>query len=145
MSHKLKFRKHPPFLTRTILLALVVAGIFTILRPARNQVRLEHQSKQTLLILQQALQNFHVEDEAYPKKTPMSGTELIRFLIEAKHLESPPINPATLKPYTLDDSDPDRIIYSTDELAETYSLKAFEANLEDTLFIVDSTEHHSLE
>ncbi|NOY00114.1 MAG: hypothetical protein GXP30_10330 [Verrucomicrobia bacterium] len=145
MNHKLKSRKQPSLLTRTILIALLAAGLFTILRPARNHIRLEYQTKHTLLTLQEALQKFHVEDEAYPKKSPMSGTELIQFLMEERHLKSPPLNPATLKPYSLDDNEPDRIIYTTDELAETYSLKALKPDSDDTFFIVDSTEHHSLE
>lgn len=138
-------KNHKYLLVRALLLFAIIIGLITILLPARNQVRLEHQSKLTLLVLQEALQNFHVDDEAYPKKTPMTGVELIQFLIETKHLESPPLNPATLRPYVLDSSEPDRIVYATDELAETYSLKALELNSDETLFIVDSTEHQSLE
>ena len=128
-----------------ILLAAIIVGFFTILLPARNRVRLEHQSKQTLLTLQEALQNFHVEDEAYPKKSPMTGAELIQFLMDAKHMESPPLNPATLRPYALDSHEADRVVYTTDELAETYSLIVLELKSEEVLLVVDSTEHHSLE
>jgi len=138
-------KKSKNFPVRALLLVLLVVGFFTILLPARNRVRLENQTKQTLLILQQALQKFHVEDEAYPKKTPMSGEELIQFLIESKHLDTPPLNPTTLRPYSFESGDPDRIVYTTDELAETYSLKVMEFDSDDIFFIVDSTEHHSLE
>ena len=138
-------KNHKYLLVRALILVAIIIGLFTILLPARNRVRLEHQSKQTLLTIQEALQNFHVEDEAYPKKTPMTGAELIRFLMETKHMESPPLNPATLRPYALDSSEPDRIVYATDELAETYSLKALELDSDETMFIVDSTEHQSLE
>ena len=134
-----------PLFIRALIIAAIAIGLFAILHPARNRVRMEHQSKQTLLVIQEALQNFHVEDEAYPKKSPMTGAELIQFLVDAKHLESPPLNPATLRPYVLDSNQADRIVYTTDELAETYSLRILELNSDDTLFIVDSTEHHSLE
>jgi len=130
---------------RALLLALLIVGFCAVLLPARNRVRLELQTKQTLLTLQQALQKFHVEDEAYPKKTPMSGEELIQFLIESKHLDTPPLNPTTLRPYSFESGDLDRIVYTTDELAETYSLKAMKLDSDDIFFIVDSTEHHSLE
>lgn len=135
----------PSLIIRTAFLSAIALALLFILRPARNQVRLEHQSKQTLLVIQEALQKFHVEDEAYPGKSPMSGAALIHLLMETKHLESPPLNPATLLPYALASSEPDRIVYSTDELAETYSLKALKPSSDDTLFIIDSTEHHSLE
>lgn len=138
-------KKNKNLAVRAILLILLIVGFVTIVLPARNRVRVEHQSKQTLLTLQQALQKFHVEDEAYPKKTPMSGEELIQFLLESKHLGSPPINPITLLPYTFESGEEDHIVYTTDELAETYSLKITKADSDDILFIVDSTEHHSLE
>lgn len=132
--------------TRLILLVILAAGLFLILRPARDQVRMEQLSKQTLLILQESLQNYHVEQEAYPPQSPMNGAQLIRLLIKGKHLIAPPLNPATLQPYTLDDSgQDDRIVYTTDELAETYSLQILQTNSQKILWIVDSTEHHSLE
>lgn len=130
---------------RSVILALIAATLFFMLRPARDQVRFEYQSKQSLLTLQQALQKFHVDDEAYPSKTPMSGAELIRFLLKGEHLSSPPLNPTTLRPYALDGKEADPILYSTDELAETYSLKVISIDSNETLFIVDSTQHHSLE
>jgi len=138
-------KKNKNLLVRILLPAALVIGLLAIVLPARNRTRLEHQSKQTLLTLQEALQNFHVEDEAYPTKSPMSGTELIQFLMDTKHLQTPPLNPATLRPYQLDSSEADRIVYTTDELAETYSLKAMELDSDETMFIVDSTEHQSLE
>ncbi len=132
-------------LIRGVLLVTITATLFFILRPARDQVRYEYQSKQSLLTLQQALQKFHVDDEAYPRKTPMAGAELIRFLLEAEHLSAPPLNPATLLPYTLDGKEADPILYTTDEQAETYSLKVVANGSNETLIIVDSTQHHSLE
>lgn len=132
--------------TRLVLLSALAAGLFLILKPARDQVRMEQQSKQTLLILQKALQNYHVEEEAYPPQSPMSGTQLTRLLIAGKHLIAPPLNPATLQAYALDDQhQDDRIVYTTDDLAETYSLQILQADSGKILWVVDSTEHHSLE
>lgn len=133
------------FLIRAPMLVLLAAGLLAIFLPARNQVRLDFQAKQTLLALQQALQKFHVEDEAYPKQSPMSGAKLIQFLMETGHLELPPLNPATLQPYSLETGEPDRIVYTTDELAETYSLKMLQPGSDTPLLVIDSTEHQSLE
>ncbi|MCF6311410.1 MAG: hypothetical protein L3J39_03070 [Verrucomicrobiales bacterium] len=139
-------KKAANYFTRLILLAVLAAGLVLILRPARDQVRLEQLSKQTLLILQTSLQNYHVEEEAYPPQSPMSGAQLIRFLIADKHLPKPPLNPVTLQPYDLSEQrQTDRIVYTTDELAETYSLQILQANSQQSLWIVDSTEHQSLE
>ena len=138
-------KKNRNLLIRGVALVAITAALFFTLRPARDHIRLEHQTKQTLLTIQEALQKFHVEDEAYPKKSPMPGAELIQFLMETTHLKSPPLNPATLRPYSFAPDEPDRIIYTTDELAETYSLKALKPDSDDTLLIVDSTEHQSLE
>lgn len=145
MNPNQKNQRKRSFLTRSLLLILLAAGLLVISLPARNQIRLEYQARQTLLTLQQALQKFHVEDEAYPKQSPMSGSELIQFLIETGHLESPPPNPATLQPYSLETGEPDQIIYTTDELAETYSLKMLQPGSDTPLLIIDSTEHQSLE
>lgn len=147
-------KKGKNYLVRALLLAVIATTALFILRPARDQIRLEFQSKQTLLVLQEALQKFHVEEEIYPEKTPLTGAQLIQLLMDGKHLAAPPLNPITLRPYALDSGDSNRshhteeddpIIYTTDELAETYSLKVLKPASEDTLFIVDSTEHHSLE
>lgn len=137
--------RHRSLIIRATVLGLIATALFFILHPARNQVRQNHQSKQSLLVIQQALQNYHVDEESYPAKTPLSGAELIEFLIDKKHLQSPPLNPITLRPYTFDLRNPDPIVYTTDEQAETYSLKVLNPESDSPLFIVDSTEHHSLE
>lgn len=128
-----------------LILALIAAGMIAIMLPARNRVRLEYQSKQTLLEIQKSLQKFHVEAEAYPTKSPMTGADLIQYLMNAGHMKEPPLNPYTLKTYNLKEQEPDRIVYQTDELAETYSLSILEPESEKPLFLIDSTKHHSLE
>ena len=75
----------------------------------------------------------------------MTGAELIQYLMNAGHMKAPPLNPYTLQAYGLKEQEPDRIIYQTDELAETYSLSILEPDSEKPLFLLDSTKHHSLE
>lgn len=128
----------------------VIASIFIVLpvRHSLQQRRFEIQSKQTLLEIQRALQDFHVDEEIYPRRTPMTGAQLVHFLVEAGHLEKPPLNPWTRAPYHIEDPDqPDGITYHTDELAETYALecKALDPDTEAIAWQLDSTEHHSLE
>lgn len=127
---------------------LVIAGAScALLVPSIQVVRHEHQVKSVLLEVQQALQNWHVAEEVYPRQSPMTGAELISLLMESGHLENPPFNPWTGRLYEGVDETPetDRIRYSTDELAETYSLKALKPAGDDVFLELDSTEHQSLE
>ena len=57
-----------------ILLLMVAVIVMTI--PLRNAIetrRFEIQSKDTILEIQRALQDYHVEEEIYPRRTPMTG------------------------------------------------------------------------
>ena len=127
----------------TLTLAAVVLGF---LLPAFAEKRLDRQVRTTLLEVQEALQNYHVEEELYPIKTPMTGAELIIILKDSGHLDAPPRNPWTGTPYSPDD-DPatDRIRYRTDENAETYVLEALRPYSTEAHHVLDSTEHPSLE
>lgn len=110
--------------------------------------RFELQSKATLLEIQRALQDYHVAEEIYPRRTPMSGAALVQLLLESGHLESPPRNPWTEAAYLPEATDQlDGIEYRTDDLAETYALRSANRGLDadSALWQLDSTEHHSLE
>lgn len=140
-----------PWLTLAFPLLLFVlalaVSIGSAIRPVR-EFRFREQSRTTLLEIQRALQDYHVSEEFYPKRTPMSGAEIVEFLIETGHLESPPLNPWSGEPYRAGDlTQPDGIRYHTDELAETYALEARGRDLSgDRIeWQLDSTEHQSLE
>ena len=117
--------------------------------PSITEKRLDRQVRSALLTLQQALQNYHVDEELYPTRTPMTGGELSALLIESGHLDSAPRNPWTGQPFEIeaksDGRADDRIRYSTDELAETYTLKALRRDSDEVHHLIDSTEHPSLE
>mgnify|MGYP001627893838 FL=1 len=110
--------------------------------------RFELQSKETLLTIQQGLQNYHVAEECYPRESPLSGSELVLLLTESGHLEDLPLNPWTRQPFWPEDAEqPDGITYQTDQLAETYALECSSLDLDGDTIIwqLDSSEHHSLE
>ncbi len=135
-------------IVRLLLTLTVAAAVLAFLLPAFAEKRLDRQVRATLLEIQTALQNYHVAEELYPVRTPMTGAELIKLLQETGHLSSPPRNPWTGAPYSTDDdrsSDVDRIRYRTDELAETYTLEALRPDSDDPHYTLDSTEHPSLE
>ncbi|MEM7393788.1 MAG: hypothetical protein AAF492_15715, partial [Verrucomicrobiota bacterium] len=120
-------------------------GVGAILRPNIEHLRLKQRSKTTLLTIQTALQNYHVEKEVYPQDFPLNGHELISLLIESGHLIEPPVNPYTRRPYESGGETIDRLEYSTTETFETYSLKLMHLKNDDPFMILDSTEHQSLE
>ena len=59
---------------------VLAAAVLAFLLPAFAEKRLDRQVRATLLEVQEALQNYHVDEELYPTKTPMTGTELISIL-----------------------------------------------------------------
>ena len=138
-------------LTLVFPITLFVIAVIAIVLPVRRAIetrRFEITSKQTVLEIQRALQNYHVDEELYPRRTPMTGSQVIQFLIDSGHLEKPPLNPWTRQPYRVDaPAQPDGIHYHTDELAETYALESAGKSLtpDAPLWQLDSTEHHSLE
>lgn len=119
----------------------------TVTGPVRA-LRFSHQSRATLLEIQRAVQDYHVAEEFYPKRTPLSGSELVAFLTASGHLKVAPLNPWTGQPYLPDEpAGQDGILYRTDELAETYSLESRgpDPTSPQPLWQLDSTEHQSLE
>jgi len=130
---------------RATLIIAFVAILAGVLLPSIAEKRLDQQVRAILLTLQEALQDYHVDEEIYPKQMSMNGAELIVLLIETGHLESSPRNPWTGIVYSPETSPRDRIRYRTDELAETYSLEALQPDSSEVHHIIDSTEHPSLE
>ncbi|MDC0276230.1 hypothetical protein OAL00_04800 [Verrucomicrobiales bacterium] len=130
--------------TRIIGLLILVALWLGIMLPAFSEKRLDGQVKELLREVQTALQNYHVDEELYPK-SKMSGAELIGLLDEGGYLEAPPLNPWTTEPYQTPDDPIDFLEYETDELAETYTLIARTKDSDEVHHILDSTAHHSLE
>ena len=135
------------FLVRGTILLVIAGAAIALLVPSFQVIRHEHQVKSVMLEIQRALQEWHVAEEVYPRQTPMPGGELISLLMESGHLEKPPSNPWTGHPYggAVESPEIDRIRYSTDELAETYSLKALNRHNDHVFVELDSTEHQSLE
>lgn len=132
-------------ITRPLLIIALVAILVGVLWPSITAKRLDQQVRATLLTLQEALQKYHVDEELYPKQTPMTGAELIALLSESGQLETMPRNPWTGSVYSREPSPNDRIRYRTDQLAETYSLEALRIDRDEIHHIIDSTEHPSLE
>lgn len=132
---------------RALLFAVLAVAAVALLVPGFRSIRHEHQVKSLLLEIQRSLQNWHVAEEIYPRRTLMTGAELIVLLIESGQLETPPHNPWTGQPYQpgQETEATDRIRYSTDELAETFALKALGRDGDEVFLQIDSTEHQSLE
>ena len=143
--------RRSPWLTAVIpaLLGLSAVGVLLFsVDQAIESRRFDEVSKQTLLEIQRALQDYHVAEELYPRKTPLSGEELVQLLIDTGHLETAPRNPWTGLPYQFEAPDqPDGIEYRTDELAETYALRSLDQLLspDSPRWQLDSNENHSLE
>ena len=130
---------------RITLITAFVAVLAGLLLPSITEKRLDLQVRTTLLALQEGLQKYHVDEELYPKTTPMTGAELIALLTSSGHLESTPRNPWTGTVYSPEPSPSDRIRYRTDELAETYTIEALHLESDEIHHVIDSTEHPSLE
>lgn len=123
---------------------VVVAGVAAILLgvPLREK-RQEKRIRTLLLQVQEAVQNYHVDEELYPKRR-MPGGELIAFLKEKGFLAEPLANPWTKTPYESGMKE-DWLEYRTDALAETYELIIYQPGTETVQFRLDSTKNQSLE
>lgn len=108
-----------------------------------TEEREERRIRAMLLTVQEALQNFHVKEEIYPRDL-MSGAQLVHFLKKEGFLETDLENPWTRKPFG-EKGEPDGLRYRTDMIAETYELVVFKPGTEIEQFRLDSTENQSLE
>ena len=121
---------------------VILAGAAAVLlAPPIAEKRESRRVKAMLLQVQAALQNYHVDEEIYPRRM-MTGAELVQFLQEKKSLETPPENPWSGGPYA---TGGDWLRYRTDQLAETYELIVVYPGTDDIQFRLDSTENQSLE
>jgi len=130
-------------LRRLLGLLLVIAIGAAILLPPLQAKRTERRVRAMLLAVQEALQRYHVKEELYPKRM-MNGHDLVKLLVEGKHLDATIANPWTGAPYVAS-PDEDRLRYRTDGLAETYELTVLFPGTERVEFRLDSTKHQSLE
>jgi hypothetical protein len=133
----------PSKLRRLLGLLLVLAIGAAILLPPLQAKRTERRVRAMLLAVQEALQRYHVQEELYPKRM-MNGHELVKLLVEGKHLNAGLSNPWTGKSYSVS-PDEDWLRYRTDGLAETYELTVLSPGTERVEFRLDSTKHQSLE
>jgi len=124
-------------------LLIVLAVGAALLVPPLLEKRTERRVRTLLLAVQEGLQRYHVKEELYPKRM-MTGHELIQLLADGGHLETPPANPWSGRPYA-DAAEDDWLRYRTDSLAETYELTVLFPGTEEVEFRLDSTKNQSLE
>lgn len=124
------------------LLALAAVALVLIGMPLAGKQE-ERRIRAMLLTVQEALQNFHVKEEIYPRES-MTGAGLVHFLTKEGFLPEPVRNPWTREPYGVE-GEPDGLRYRTDSIAETYELVVYRPGTEIVQFRLDSTENQSLE
>ncbi|MDF1824512.1 MAG: hypothetical protein P1U68_07705 [Verrucomicrobiales bacterium] len=124
------------------LFLIVLAGGVLIGFPIAEK-REERRVRDMLLIVQEALQNYHVAEEIYPREF-MTGSQLVHFLTKEECLDIEVVNPWTGVAFG-DIDEPDGLRYRTDSIAETYELVVYEPGTEIEQFRLDSTENQSLE
>lgn len=132
-------------LRRSFWLALAVAGLGWLIQSAILQVAEERDNRTFLLEVQQALQDYHVEQERYVPRLRMSGYELLGVLADFGNLEQMPNNPWSGEIWKLDGEEPDRLVYETDPAFETYSLKIMDSAGIEVVMELDSESNPSLE
>jgi len=135
----------PSWIRKALFLFIPLTVALAVLAPNIQSVRREAQVKRTLLTIQHALQDFHVDKETYVPKMEMKGGELIALLNRLGFLKEPVLNPYTGQRYLLDGREIDRIRYRTDEAFETYALQALHFDRDDVWLEIDSVQHQSLE
>lgn len=132
-------------LRRLFWLALAVAGLGWLIRSGVVQVVEERENREFLLGVQQALQDFHVDQERYVPRQRLSGHQLLGVLADLGHLDELPANPWTGDTWKLDGEEPDRLVYETDPAFETYSLIIMDSTGKEVVMELDSESNPSLE
>ena len=134
-----------PFVRRLAIVVpmLAILAFGCVWLPLRELQR-EARVKLILLQLQESLQHYHVKEERYVPIRHLTGSELTAILAEAGFLEAIPANPYTGRRFSSEDGS-DKIFYETDELSETYSLKALKFDSDEVWLEIDSLRHQSLE
>ena len=110
-------------LKKMIYISLIATVFLVYAAYECREIKRGNQLKQTLNQLHQSLQNYHVKYEAYVPGPKLKAAKLIFHLHKTGFMEEIPINPYTGKPFMQDDPN-DRITYETDDLLETFKLKA---------------------
>ncbi|MDF1659616.1 MAG: hypothetical protein P1U58_18505 [Verrucomicrobiales bacterium] len=130
-------------LIRLVSLLLLAAVATLLIGQPLLEKREERRVRVMLLTVQEALQNYHVKEEIYPRDL-MTGAQLVHFLKKEGFLEEPLQNPWTREAFGNKD-EPDGLRYRTDTIAETYELIVYKPGTEIEQFRLDSTENQSLE
>lgn len=110
-----------------------------------KKVEFEDGTRDMLLAVQSALQDYHVDQERYIPREKLSGTEVLSVLSDFDFLDELPINPWSGQKWKLDGEEPDHLVYQTDPSFETYSLKAIDPKNGNAYMELDSEENRSLE
>ena len=105
-----------------------------------ESVRLEARVRTMLLEVQQALQDFHVDQERYIPREELEGTQLLGVLSDFGFLEALPINPWSGEAWKLDGEEPDFLRYATDPNFETYALRALDPRTGEVFLEIDRTQ-----
>ena len=124
-------------LIRAFYLMLIIICFSTIFIYEWQKVKHEQQVKQTLRQVHAGLQNYHVKFEAYVPGPKMKLSGLIFHLHKSGYLANIPLNPYTGKPFQANDSN-DYMTYETDEKLATFKLKAFNKNMDDVIYSMES-------
>ena len=132
-------------LKRTLIVGLIAVGFGWPLKAKIEQKRHDAELRDLLLVVQDALQRFHVDQEKYIPRTELKGAEMINVLLDFGFLDGPPYNPWTGEAYVLDGEELDFLRYASDPNFETYALKAMDAKTGVVRLEIDSVEHLSLE
>jgi hypothetical protein len=133
------------YLKRGIVVFLIFLGLsWTVHREVRK-LRHEHRVRSMLLVIQEGLQRYHVDQEKYIPRAILTGSELIRVLLDFEFLAEVPLNPWTGLAWALDNEEPDHLRYQTDPQFETYALRALVPDSDEILLEIDSVHHLSLE
>ena len=130
---------------RILILICIFGGLSWPVVQSVKQQRHEAAVRSMLLNVQEALQDYHVDQEKYIPRDTLSGAELIGVLLDFGFLAEPPMNPWTGTPWALDGEEPDFLRYESSGTFETYALKALDVKTEAVLMEIDSVEHLSLE
>jgi len=124
------------------LLSIAAIGALLVAPPLLEK-RQERRVKSVLLDIQEALQEYHVDEELYPERM-MSGRELVQLLTQRDFLDPDLPNPWSGGRY-LEEGGEDWLEYRTGSLAETYELIVRKPHSDEVQFRLDSTENQSLE
>ena len=132
-------------LRRFFWITIFLTGLGWLVFDGLTDLRLEAQTRDMLLDVQRALQDYHVDEERYIPREKLTGTELMAVLSDFEFLKELPVNPWSGENWKLDGKEPDFLIYETDPNFETYALRALDPKSGEVTMELDSESNRSLE